>query len=331
MTNRRRALTDDPTQFGFLSLMREVERANPTLPRIGRNRTLKEEAVRLGQEPFQAFPAQNVSQVQDRGDGKLRVRSNFLGYFGPQGALPLNITAEVQQWYMYGDDAFVRLADIFTNRFQQLFFRAWSDARGITQFDRPDDDRFQTYVGAALGHAAPSLRARGRVSETAWLPFAGVAMGRVKSAVRLRQVLQSLCRVEITIEENIPSWLVFEPGDLTQMGRSGATLGLDCRLGARVQSVNDKIRVAVRTESLPEYESFLPGGPNFARLTEMIFWYLGHEVEVEIAPALPADQVRGMTLGKSGALGWTGWMAPPAGQPGSYRSDAVFASEHRTA
>lgn len=328
--NRRRALQDDPSQFGFLSLMREMERGQPTLPRIGRNRTLKQEAVRLGQEPFQAFPAQNVSQVQDRGEGRLRVRSNFLGYFGPQGALPLNITAEVQQWYMYGDDAFVRLADLFTNRFQQLFFRAWSDARGITQFDRPDDDRFQTYVGAALGHASPALRGRGRIKEIAWLPLAGVAMGRVKSAVRLRQVLQSLCRVDVTIEENIPSWLVFEASDLSRLGQSRATLGRDCRLGARVQSVNDKIRVGVRTESLPEYESFLPGGANFAKLTEMIFWYLGHEVEVEISPALPAAAVRGMTLGISGALGWTGWMAPPTATPGTYRSDAVFSSEHRT-
>lgn len=328
---RRRALKQDPAQFGFLSLMREIERARPDLPRIGRNRTLREEAVRLGQEPFQAFPAQNVSQVEERPDGRLRVRSSFLGYFGPQGALPLNMTAEVYQWYLRRDDAFVRLADIFTNRFQQLFFRAWSDARGITQYDHLGDDRFQTYVGAALGRASAALRGRGRVPDMAWLPVAGVAMGRVRSAVRLRQVLESLCRVRVTIEENIPSWLAFEPTDLSRIGMAGATLGRDCRLGSRVQSVNDKIRVAVQTESLAEYQSFLPGGPNFARLTEMIFWYLGHEVEVEIAPSLPADQVRGMALGKSGALGWTGWVAPPPGVPGTYRSDAAFSSEHRTA
>lgn len=328
---RRRALKADPTQFGFLSLMREIERGRPDLPRIGRNRTLREEVVRLGQEPFQNFPASNVSQVEQRPDGRLRVRSNFLGYFGPQGALPMNMTAEVQQWYLHRDDAFVRLADIFTSRFQQLFFRAWSDSRGITQYDHQGDDRFQAYVGAPLGHASPALKNRGRVPDMAWLIVAGVAMGRVKSAVRLRQVLESLCRVKITIEENIPSWLNFEASDLSRIGQAGATLGRDCRLGSRVQSVNDKIRVAVQTESLAEYQSFLPGGRNFARLTELIFWYLGHEVEVEIAPSLPADQVRGMALGKAGALGWTGWMSPPPGEPGTYRSDAVFSSEHRTA
>lgn len=330
LSPRRKALLDDPTQFGFLALLREVERGHSALPRIGRNLSLRDEAIRLGQEPFQAFPASNVSQVQSRDDGRLRLRSNFLGYFGPQGALPINMTAEVQQWYLRRDEAFVRLADIFTNRFQQLFFRAWSDSRGITQYDRLDDDRFQTYVGAWLGLASPALKGRGVVPDMARLPLAGMALARVKSPVRLRQMLQSLCKVAITIEENVPSWLAFEPSDCSRLGAVGATLGRDCRLGARVQSVNDKIRVSVSTATLAEYQSFLPGGSNFARLTELLFCYLGHEVEVEIAPSLPADQVQGMALGKAGALGWTGWISPPPAEPGTFRSDAVFSSEHRT-
>ncbi len=326
---RRQALHDDPTQFGFLALLRELERARPDLPRIGRNRVMREEVVRLGQEPFQAFPASNVTQAQTEEGRTLRVRSNFLGYFGPQGALPLNVTAEVQQWYQRRDEAFVRFADIFTSRFQQLFFRAWSDARGITQYDHPGDDRFQTYVGAPIGLASPALRNRGTVPDMALLQVSGLALSRVKSPVRLRQILEKLCNVTVTIEENIPSWLVFEPGDRSRIGMSGASLGRDCRLGSRVQSVNEKIRVSIRTGSLAEYQSFLPGGRNFNRLTELLFWYLGHETEVEIAPSLPSDQVKPMALGKSGALGWTGWVSPPKTEPGSYRSDAVFSAELR--
>ena len=326
---RRVALLDRPADFGFFALLREIERANPKLPRIGRNRTLKDETVRLGQEPFQAFPDANVTQVQNRDGGKLRVRSAFLGYFGPQGALPLNTTAEVEQWYRFGDDAFVRLADIFTNRFQQMFFRAWSDARGICQYDHPSDDRFQVYVGAPIGDASAALRGRGTMPDMARLPLVGIAAARIKSPVRLRQILEKLCGVTITIEENIPVWLPFEASDLSRLGVAGSSLGRDCRLGSRVQSVNEKIRLGVRTESFAEYQSFLPGSPNFIRLTELLFWYLGHEIEVEIAPSLPADQITGMTLGQGGALGWTGWMAPPPAAPGTYRSDAVFSSERK--
>lgn len=331
MSERRDTLKADPAAFGFLALLRDIERGKPDLPRIGRNQTLREEAVRLGQEPFQAFPDRNVSQATENADGRLRIRSNFLGYFGPQGALPLSTTAEVQQWYMFKDEAFVRLADLFTNRFQQLFFRAWSDSRGITQYDHPGDDRFQSYVGAPIGLASPALKDRGSVPDMARLPLVGIAMARVKSPVRLRQILESLCSVAVEVEENIPVWLGFEPSDLTRLGAANSGLGRDCRLGSRVQSVNEKIRIAVRTESLPQYQSFLPGGSNFQRLTELLFTYLGHEVEVEIAPSLPADQIKGVALGKSGALGWTGWLSPAAEPPGTYRSDAIFASDRRTA
>ena len=328
---RRKALLGVPADFGFLALLRELERASPDKPRIGRNQTLKQEVVRLGQEPFQAFPASNVSQANARDDGRLRVRSHFLGYFGPQGALPLNVTEEVVQWYNRRDEAFVRLADIFTNRFQQLFFRAWSDSRGITQYDHSGGDRFQTYVGAFVGLASPALKNRGVVRDMDRLPLVGLAMARTKSPVRLRQIIEALCHVKVTVEENIPVWLPFEPSDRTRLGMAGSSLGRDCRLGSRVQSVNEKIRVGIRTESLAEYQSFLPGGTNFARLTELLFCYLGHETEVEIAPSLPADQIKGVALGKGAALGWTGWIAPPKPEPGTYRSDAVFASDRRTA
>lgn len=328
---RRDDLKSDPASFGFLALMRDVERSQPKRPRIGRNQTMAEEMARLGQEPFQAFPDRNVSQVVETTEGNLRIRSNFLGYFGPQGALPLNTTAEVQQWYQFRDEAFVRLADLFTNRFQQLFFRAWSDARGITQYDHPEDDRFQSYIGAPIGLASPSLQNRGTVPDMARLPLVGIAMARVKSPVRLRQILESLCGVAVEIEENVPTWLGFEPSDLSRLGSANATLGRDCRLGARVQSVNEKIRVAVRTETLPQYQSFLPGGTAFQRLTELLFTYLGHETEVEIAPSLPADQIKGIALGKGAALGWTGWLAPQPAAPETYRSDAIFASDRRSA
>jgi type VI secretion system protein ImpH len=326
VTRRRDTLRRDPSGFGFLALLREVERANPDKPRIGRNATLAEESVTLGQEPFLAFPDANLSSYAEREGRSPQIRARFLGYFGPQGALPLNLTGEVHQWFQGRDESFVRLADMFTGRFQQLFFRAWSDARGITQFDHPGDDRFQTYVGAFAGFASPALRDRSAISDMERLPVAGLAGSRIKSPVRLRQILTELFGARFAIEEHVPVWLSFEPGDLTRLGAQGSTLGRDCRLGSRVQSVNEKIRISVRTESLPEYQSFLPGGGNFARLADVLFWYLGPETDVDIAPSLPADQVKGAALGRGTALGWTGWIAPRAARPGLYLGDAVFSS-----
>lgn len=332
MTARRDLLRRDPARFGFLALMREFERSHPDRPRIGRNATLAEETVTPGQDPLMTFPDANVTGLNEGPGRAPRLRTRFLGYFGPQGALPLNTTQEVYQWFVRRDDAFVRLADVFTARFLQLFFRAWSDARGITQLDHPADDRFQTYVGAFAGIASPAFRDRDSVPDMARLPLAGLVAGRVKSPVRLRQLLEALLGVAVQIEEHMPMWLEFEPDDCTRLGASGSRLGQDCRLGARVQSANDKVRISIRCGSLAEYNSFLPGAANFQRLSDLVFWYLGPATEVEVAPMLPANQIAPARLGGAGggaALGWTGWVAPETDdgqEPSAYVGNAVFAA-----
>jgi type VI secretion system protein ImpH len=327
---RRHALRKNPEGFGFLALMREIERGNPDKPRIGRNTTLAEETVRLGQDPFLAFPDANVSRFEEREGRPPRIMTRFLGYFGPQGALPLNITEEAMLWQIrYRDDAFVRFSEIFASRFQELFFRAWSNARPITQFDHATDDRFQMYVGAFQGLAAPALEGRGPVSDLARLPITGLMLGRVKSPVKLRQGLETLLGLPVSVEEHVPVWLNFEPSDLSQLGRRAARLGQDCRLGARVQGVNEKIGLRIETGSLAEYENYLPGATGYVRLCDLLFRYLGHEVEADIRPALPAREVKGISLGSSGrgaALGWTAWLAPPEGQDAEWISDAVFSA-----
>lgn len=328
---RRDMLREDPQKFGFLTLMRELERGAPDKPRIGLNATLNEEIATLGQDPFMSFPVANISHYEEQKDRPPRIRSRFLGYFGPQGALPMHITVEAYHWYRNRDDAFVAFTDMITGRFQQLFFRAWSDARGITQYDHPADDRGRRHVGAFVGLASPALQDRGAVPDLARVQVAGLALGRIKSPVRLRQILEKLLGVGISVEEHVPIWMSFEPGDQSRIGQQGASLGRDCRLGARVQSVNEKIRIHVRTETRPEYESFLPGGAQFERLRDLLFWYLGSEVEVDIAPALPATAISGVSLGgapgQGAALGWTAWMAPPPPAPGAYLGNAVFAAE----
>jgi type VI secretion system protein ImpH len=332
-SNRRGALRQTPASFGFLALLREIERENPGKPRIGRNTTLAEETVRLGQDPFLAFPDANISSYQEREGRAPRLLTRFLGYFGPQGALPLNIAGEVMQWHVhYRDDAFPRFADIFAARFQELFFRSWSDARAITQFDHEAEDRFRIYVGAFQGLATPAFEGRGPVSDLARLAVTGLIMGRVKSPVRLRQMLEVLLDLPVTVEEHVPVWLTFEPSDHSLLGSQAVRLGYDCRLGARVQGVNEKIHVRIKTGSLAEFESFLPGGIGFARLCDLLFRYLGHEVDVDILPALPSHCVKGIQLGGAAhgaALGWTAWLAPSEGGERDWTSDAIFSATAR--
>ncbi|MEM6636302.1 MAG: type VI secretion system baseplate subunit TssG [Pseudomonadota bacterium] len=327
MKTRRDLLRKEPYRFSFFGLLREFERGASDKPRIGANLTLGEEIVSVGQDPYLEFPPSNVSAFEEADGKRPALRTRFMGYFGPQGALPLAFSEEAAEWMRRRNKAFVRFADVFAARFYQLIYRVWSGSRAVTQFDRPDEDRFQAELGALAGLPTGDDAMGDSLGPFTRLHFTGLLTGRVRNPGCLRQVLESALGVRVEVQEYVPMWIAFEKEDLAQLGQSGSSLGVDMHLGSRVQTVNEKIRIRVRTETRAQYDSFLPGGSNFDCLSDLAIAYLGPFIDVEIAPALPRHQITGATLGGSGALGRSGWISPDTKtNPEEYVSDAIFAA-----
>jgi type VI secretion system protein ImpH len=321
----REELRNDPWGTDFFSALRALERSTKTKPRIGESTVAAEDVVNLGQDPFLDFPASNVTSFEDA-DGQVpRLFSRFLGFFGPQGALPLNTTVDAYHWSNGRDPSFARFTDIFANRFLQLFFRAWADARPIAHHDRPDDDRFADYVGVFAGIGVESLKRRDSLDDVAKLPFAGLANAGAKSASRLGQLVRGIFHVEVDVEERVGCWLTFEPSDRLLLGAGDVALGVDTYLGDRVYSINDKICVIIKAHDLKQYRQFLPTGDLSDQLTDLIFFYIGHRFEFDVRLSLPARYAPQTRLGQSGELGWTAWIAPDndAGED-VYFDDAHF-------
>lgn len=315
----------DFSQWGFLSILRHLERHSADVPRIGRSRRVREEAVRLGQDPFLAFPASDLNEV-DLAKRPAVVRSRFLGFFGAFGALPLNITEEVSRWVQLGDRSFVEFSDIFATRFIQLYFRAWSDSRSITQYDHSFDDRFQNYLLGMTGLGTEAFQNRDSINDTTKLRMVPLAMGRVKSAVRLRQMLELHFETDIEVQEMVPSWMEFEPDSVSRLGTQGSSLGRNIHLGSRIQSIGEKICVHVRVKTLSHYKGFLPGGQENAHLRDIVFWYLGRVFEVDVAVWLPRHQVPAAQLGTSVELGWMACIAPkiPEGAENEFVRGTIY-------
>jgi len=303
----------DARGVGLFALLRELERRAGHKPAIGQNKRLRETIVHLGQDPALAFPTRDVARV-DLTRSTPRLRAQFMGLFGAFGALPLNWTEEVESWFAAGDESFVAFCDIFTARFQELFFRAWSDARAITQFDHADSDRFQTYILSLLGCGTRAARAGARADDMTRLHLAPLAAGRVKSPVRLRQMLELHFskRARFHIEEHVPCWLTLEPDAHCLLGTQGCTLGENAVLGGHVQSLSAKIRIHVMLRDLGQYQRFLPGGSDHAALQDIVFWYLGQAFDIETALWLPRPEISTAVLGQSTQVGWLACIGPVA-------------------
>ena len=308
---------------GFLAELRRVERRSGDKPRIGLSRRIRDEVVDLGQDPFLAFPDTDLSQW-DKSKARPIIRARFMGFFGPHGALPLNTTEEVTRWHQNGDKAFVAFTDIFVTRFLQLYFRSWSDAHAISQFDHKDGDRFQSYLLAMAGTGTPAFRELGAVGDTVKLRMTPLANGRVKSPVRLRQMLELHLDVKVEVEEMVPLWMAIEPDALSIVGQQGSVLGQSISLGSRVCSVGEKIRLHIKVADKNKYRQFLPGGIQHRELSDIVFWYLGKVTDIDVVLWLPAAEIEPAVMGCSGDLGWTASIAPTEAQANEYVQGARY-------
>ncbi|WP_415919117.1 type VI secretion system baseplate subunit TssG [Tateyamaria sp. SN6-1] len=312
--------------WGFLQAMRYLERRAGKKPRIGQSRRLSQDIVDMGQDPYTGFAYDELSEI-DVDAKKPRVRPRFLGFFGPFGPLPHSITREVDRWVRNGDNAFVRFADIFVVRFQQLFYRAWSDARPITQYDHPSGGEFPRLLRALTGDAHASFDGIAPVNDVVRLRYTSLGMDRVRSPVRLRQMLRAHFGVAVRLEEFVTGWLEFAPEDRSMMGLQGMRLGQDLRIGQRAPSISEKIVLHVECDTIDQYRSFLPGRDRQAELKDLVLGYLGAFFEIDVALWLPRSEIAPARLGTTTELGWTSAM--PLSQGGDVQNALVRATQYK--
>jgi type VI secretion system protein ImpH len=319
-----RNLEAEPWRFDYFAVLRHLERTAKDRPRIGDSAALREEFVKLRQDPYMDFPASNIAKVEPRDGKPLAVFVKYLGLLGPQGALPLASTEEAYHYLLAQDDAFPRFLDLFNNRFIQLFFRAWADARPIVQHDRPDADRFLAYIGSAIGIGSFPYRNLDSLPDAAKLGFAGIMGAQAKCGSRLSSVVCGLFHVKAEVEEFVGSRLEIEVDEWTTLGVRHNTLGADALLGRTIFSVQDKIRVRIYTKDLTQYLRFLPTGDLCEALADLVFLYNGEQLDWDAELAIPAGEASAIRIGEFGQLGWTTWMAPNWASADPYRRDARF-------
>ena len=237
----------------------------------------------------------------------------FFGLFGLDGPLPLHLTDYARdRTRNQRDPTFQHFADIFHHRTLSLFWRAWADSRPTISFDRPQDDRFATYVGSLLGIGLASHRDRDAMPDLTKLHFAGLLSNQTRHAEGLAAILCAFFDMPVRIECFIGGWLQLSAPDWSRLGEAPATatLGATAVLGSRVWSRQHKFRVVFGPLTLVEYLRLLPGGISFHRLIPIVRNYAGDTLDWDVNLHLRPEEVPATRLGVQGRLGWTTWLMP---------------------
>lgn len=315
-----RLLLERAEKMDFFQLVRLLENAHPHLPRIGASVRARDDAVRFGQDPTLSFQPNAVSHYQAATEtAKARLSVSFFGMFGPNGALPLHLTEYARNRARNAaDPTMAAFLDVFHHRMVSLFYRARASAEPAISLDRPQGDRFSSYVGALFGIGAPGLQDRDEVSDFAKLHFAGLMANQKRPASGLVSILRDFFKLPIRIEQFVGHWMQLPADIQTRIGAAdaGNRLGVSAVLGRQVWDCQHKFRIVLGPLDYADYCRMLPGGDSMGRLAAWVRNYAGIVLDWDVRLILKKEQVPPLRLG-SMLLGRTTYLSsrPAAKDP----------------
>jgi type VI secretion system protein ImpH len=301
-----------PYEFDFFQALRHIDANHPDRPRFGEGLRLADDPVRLGQIPSLIFAPSTLAEFEPPQDEHpARLLSYFFGLFGPNGALPIHLTEYARDRERnFGDKTFGRFVDLFHHRMLSLYYRAWASARATVGFDRPEADRFASYVASLFGLGMASLRDRDGMPDLAKLHFAGRLALQTRPAEGLRAIIADYFKLPVELEQFFPSWVRLPKASLCALGSSEATgsLGSTASIGEQFHVYHHKFRIRVGPMSFADFKRLLPDGHSLSRLVPLVRNYIGDELNWDVMLILFREEVPPVKLGEAGMLGWTSWV-----------------------
>ncbi|HTE39755.1 MAG TPA: type VI secretion system baseplate subunit TssG [Steroidobacteraceae bacterium] len=305
-------LRSEPYRYSLFAALRLIERTYRNSPRLGESRRAAHEPVRLAQPPHLSFAPSDVVTFADGEEGsKPLLEAYSFGMFGPNGALPLHLTEiAYERRRQYNDPAINDFLNFFQHRLIALFYRAWADADPVTNFDRPETDRFRLYMGALIGLGPPTSRARDGVVDFAKLSRAAQFGAQTRSGRGLESILADYFGVALQVHSFVGAWMDIPPEARSALGGNPETAGLgtSMTLGSTSWQSQHKFEVQIGPVSLANFRNFLPGAAGLADLGELIRLYTNDEWSWQLRLLLRGDEVPAVQLGGGARLGWTTWM-----------------------
>ena len=328
-------LSRAPEQFDFFQVMRRLESitcSDSSRPRFGAAARPVDEPIRLGQAASLAFAPRDLDGVDPpRAGAPPRLNVNFFGLLGPNGPLPLHLTEYVRDRQRNAaDQTMIRFLNVFHHRMLMFFYRAWSSAEPTASHDRPEADRFFTYVGALEGLGLPALRNRDDFPHDAKLFYAGRFSAQAHNAEGLCAIIGDFFQMPTRVEQFVGDWLDLPPEHRWRLGKPGPVglLGVSATLGAHVWSRQHKFRVTLGPLTRNQFRRMLPGGQSLHRLRALVRNYIGEELRWDLRLFLEERVDHPWQLGKS-SMGWTSWLGRPE-RGRSRREDLILDPQMET-
>lgn len=313
-----RNIRADPWGFSFFQIVRWLTRESPAWQRqhVGKFFPPSRELARFRANPRTGFPASEVQTLTWVEDQPVDVMVNFMGLFGPMGALPLYYSEHIISRVLKGDHAMAAFLNIFNHRMISLFYQAWEKYRFYVAFEREEHDRFSQYLMDLMGLGTAGLRDRQTpLRDVSLMFYTGLLSLMPRSALALEQLLSDYFDVPIQVEQFMGLWYPLEMRSQCRFDRADSyaeQLAVGVIVGDEVFDPQSGIRVRVGPLTLSQYLDFLPEGTAFKPLKALIRFFTNDELTFDVQLILKRQEVPCLEMGALGdsgpRLGWVTWV-----------------------
>ncbi len=321
-----RKLEEEPWQYGFFEALRIFEAQHPEKPGFGRSIRPSEDPIRIGMEPSLKFAASTIAAYEQPKEGRPgRLTQYFFGLFGPNAPLPVHLTElALQRKHNEGDVTLSRFIDIFHHRMASLLYRAWASSRPHVSLDRPESDKFSSYIASLIGLNMNSLKNRDELEDQSKLYYAGVLSSQVRNAESLENAIQDFLCLNARVISFVGSWMQLPANCRLSLGTNlrNGTLGKDAVIGSSVWGMQQKFRIVLGPLNILQLKRLLPDGESVRRLRSLVRYFVGDEKDWDVQVVVKKEEVPSIQLGEMGQLGWTSWLGKSASKKDS--NDLIY-------
>jgi type VI secretion system protein ImpH len=307
LTFLRRA-AEAPRSFSLFALVRGAAARRLDKPPVGASRLPSQDIIGLKQIPHVRYPAPTLDAI-DLEAGKGTAEGFWLGLTGPMSPLPLHITEYAMLERRNGKkQPFGDFLHMLTERFLQLFYRAWAVSQPAVEADRPDADHFANYVGRLTG-ADEGANEDSAFPARARLHYAALFASR-RSAGAIEGGMTHLLGMKTEVREFQPRWRNIEADDRTRLGVRHHRLG-DAILGGKVLQASDCFEARITANDIGQFRRMQPAGDLFPVAAEALDAFTPSHLEWTMTLCLAQGRVAPVRLDGEHRLGWSSWVGSP--------------------
>ncbi len=326
----------EPYRFEFFQLVRLLRLHYSHAGRVNPETRPHDDPLRFRSQLSLNFPASEVSDLRferaerlsANGQPLSELQVTFMGLVGPSGVLPRPYTELLMDRHtQYRDDAAHAFLDVFSHRMVALFYEAWQKYKFHIEYERNGSSKFDRYLLNLVGFGPQAQKLKfdehgAPLQRELFSYFSGLFTQKPRNALNLQAMLSFYFSLPFNVKPFAGRWLKLAPEQCSQLGRKNCALGQSTVAGHRVWDYQSCACIEIGPLDLPDYERFQPGHEDYRKLLELVRFFVGAELDFQVAPFPKPQAVPLAQLGRQGnvALGWLGWLKRPgnAVQPNRY-------------